>query len=96
MKLLKERGVTYFIISGDYDGTNKETFKEFINLDTLFNNDIVIMYDWINGLCLIEDQETMDSLDIQTLPALILTKLLTDDNVIEWMTRSGEEDRLYA
>jgi hypothetical protein len=96
MKLLKEKGVTYYIIGSDYDGCNKDEFKELINLGTLYENDIVVMYDWNNGLCLIEDQETLEGLEIQPLSALFLTKLLTDDKVIEWMTRSGEEDRLYA
>jgi len=96
MKSIRERGVTYYIIDNNYDGNNKDIFKEYINLDTLFTNDITIMYDWTNGLCLIEDSTTFDGMDISPLPSFILTRLLTDDKVHEWMHRSTEEDRIYA
>jgi len=94
MKNIRERGVTYYIIGNDYDGINKAVFKDFINLDTLFVNDITIMYDWTNGLCLVEDSETQDGSGTKPLPALILTKILMDDNVHEWMHRSTDKDGL--
>jgi len=96
MKSIRDRGVTYYIIDNEYNGNNKEVYKEFINLKTLFTNDITIMYDWTNGLCLIEDSKTFDGMDISPLPSFILTRLLTDDKVHEWMHRSTEEDRIYA
>jgi len=96
MKSIRERGVTYYIIDNNYDGNNKDIFKEFINLETLFTNDITIMYDWTNGFCLIEDSTTFDGMDVIPLPSFILTRLLTDDKVHEWMHRSTEEDRIYA
>ena len=96
MKSIRERGVTYYIIDNNYDGSNMDIFKEFINLETLFTNDITIMYDWTNGLCLIEDSTTFEGMDISPLPSFILTRLLTDDKVHEWMHRSTEEDRIYA
>ena len=96
MKSIRDRGVTYYIIDNNYDGTNKDIFKDFIKLETLFTNDITIMYDWTNGLCLVEDSTTFDGMDISPLPSFILTGLLTDDKVHEWMNRSTEEDRIYA
>jgi|GEM_PF-5423713 len=96
MKSIREQGVTYYIIDCDYDGINKEVYKEFIDLDTLFVNDVTIMYDWTNGLCLIEDSTTLDGLDVSPLPSFVLTRILTDDNVHEWMHRSTKEDRIYA
>lgn len=94
MKSIRDRGVTYYILDSDYDGDNRDVYKEFIGLETLFVNDITIMYDWTNGLCLIEDGTTFDGLGINPLPSFILTRLLTDDKVHEWMHRSTEEDRL--
>ena len=96
MKSIRERGVTYYIIDNNYDGNNRDIFKEYIKLETLFTNDITIMYDWTNGLCLIEDSTTFDGMDISPLPSFILTRLLTDDKVHEWMHRSTEEDRIYV
>jgi hypothetical protein len=96
MKSMKERGVTYYIIGKEYDGKNKDLFKEHINLETLFINDITVMYDWSNGLCMIEDSVTFDGQGVSPLSAFLLTKVLTDDGVHEWMHRSTEEDRLDA
>ena len=96
MKSIRERGVTYYIIDSNYNGSNKEVFKEFIDLETLFINDITIMYDWTNGMCLIEDSKTFDGTDIIPLPSFIFSRILTDDNVHEWMHRSTDEDRLNA
>ena len=96
MKAIRERGVTYYVIDSDYDGINKEIYREFITLETLYVNDITIMYDWTNGLCLIEDSTTFDGLGIIQLPSFILTRILTDEKVHEWMHRSTEEDRLHA
>jgi hypothetical protein len=96
MKSIKERGVTYYIIGREYDGINRELFKEFFDLETMFINDITVMYDWSNGLCLVEDSETYDGTGVNQLPALILTKILADDCVHEWMHRSTEEDRIDA
>lgn len=95
MKAIKEQGVTYYIVGNDYDGENKDILQKFINWGTLFVNDITIMYDWANGLYLVEDQETGQSQNTRQMPALILTKILSDDGVIEWMHRNSEEDSLY-
>ena len=96
MKSLMERGVTYYIIGNDYEGANKEIFREFIHLETLFINDVVVQYDWTNGNCLIEDSVTLDFMSVRPLPALLLTKLLTDEGVILWMHRAGENDRITS
>jgi len=96
MKDIKERGVTYYIIDSEYEGENKEFFKAFIDLETLFVNDVTVMYDWSNGLCIIEDSKTYDGPDVSQLPAIVLTKILSDDKVHEWMHRSTEEDRIDA
>ena len=93
MKSIRERGVTYYIIDSDYAGNNKDVYKEFINLETLFVNDITVMYDWGSGLYLSEDSETGNAQSTSPLTALSLTKILLDDAVIEWMHRS--EDELY-
>ena len=94
MKSLRDRGVTYYIIDKDYDGKNKAVLYKLIDLETLFINDITIMYDWESGLSIIEDNETYDSLFAVQLPALFLTIILTDDEIHEWMHRSMGEDRI--
>ena len=96
MKAMKERGVTYYVIDKGYTGSNKELFREFLDMETLFVNDVTIMYDWSSGLCIIEDSKTSGGPDVSRLPAIVLTKILMDDDVYEWMHRSTEEDRIDA
>ena len=93
MKTMQSTGMTYYIIPSGYNGDNKEPFTTFVSLPTLYQNDIVIMYDWGNGLALYEDRETLDGSDVFMLPAKMLITILTDDDVIEWMYR--ERDGLY-
>ena len=93
MKTMQSTGMTYYIIPSEYNGTNREPLASFVNLPTIYQNDIVVMYDWSNGLALFEDRKTLDGSDVCLLPAIMLTTMLTDSEVIEWMYR--EKDGLY-
>lgn len=92
MKDIKETGVTSYIIPADYDGVNKTILNDFINLSTAFVNNITVLYDWANDLCMVEDSVTLDGHETTPLPETIRNILLTDNDVIEWMHRG---DRLY-
>jgi hypothetical protein len=95
-KSIREQGVTYYIIGNDYEGINRDVYQDFIHLDSLYKNDVNLLYDWKSGLCLAEDSVTLKRMSPRPLPALIFTKIFTDSYVYEWMHRNGEDDKINA